>query len=114
MPEVLRYGDIDSQELTQLLSRYQLTILQLDEAEAIPGSFWGDDEAGLIKNRLYLRADTAIHSILHEASHYICMDEQRRQRLHTDAGSDDAEDARNCLIENNIIDTEGKLLFHLG
>jgi len=100
MPEeVLRYGDIDPQELNQLLTRYQITICEVDEGQSIPGSFWGDDEAGLIKNHLYLRVDTPIHSVLHEASHYICMDDLRRQSLHTNAGSDDAEESAVCYLQ---------------
>ena len=39
----------------------------------LPGSYWGDSEAGLRANVLYVRADTPLHSLLHELSHYVCM-----------------------------------------
>ena len=99
MPDVLRYRDIDPQELAQLLNRFQITICQVEDCQTIPGSFWGDDEAGLIENCLYLRADTPIHSILHEAGHFICLDDQRRLQLETDAGSDDAEESAVCYLQ---------------
>ena len=41
---------------------------------------------------LYARADTPIHSILHEACHWICMPPERRAALHTDARGDDLEE----------------------
>ena len=90
-PLVLRFCDIDGKEITALLSQYQLEICITDKDQQIPGSYWGDEEAGLIGNQLYLRNDTPIHSILHESCHYICMDNERRNKLHTDAGSDIAE-----------------------
>ena len=99
MPDVLRYRDIDPEEITNLLKHYQLTVCRIADEQSIPGSFWGDEEAGLIKNRLYLRADTPIHSILHEACHYICMDDQRRNQLNTDAGSDDDEENAVCYLQ---------------
>ena len=44
------------------------------------------EEAGLIGDALYLRPDTPVHSALHEACHYVCMDPARRAGLDTDAG----------------------------
>ena len=99
MPEILRYGNINKKDLTYLLSRYQLTICLVGGGQKIPGSFWGDEEAGIIENRLYVRTDTPIHSILHEASHFICIDDQRRQHLDTDAASDDAEESAVCYLQ---------------
>ena len=34
----------------------------------IPGSYWGGAEAGLIGDTLFWRADTPLHSALHEAA----------------------------------------------
>lgn len=99
MPEVVRYADVDQQELTHLLTRYQLSICEGAKDEPIPGSFWGDEEAGLMKNRLHLRADTPLHSVLHEACHYICMDEDRRNRLYTNAGGDSHEENAVCYLQ---------------
>jgi len=96
---VLRYGDIDRVAFQELLSRYQLVIIDSDNNTDIPGSFWGDEEAGLIENRLYCRDDTPVHSALHEACHYICMDDQRRQGLHTDAGGGYDEENGVCYLQ---------------
>jgi hypothetical protein len=96
---VLRFGDINPAELTTLLASFQLEIFVTGEAEEIPGSYWGDEEAGLIKGRLYLRADIPVHSILHEACHYICMDSERRGDLDTNAGADDDEENAVCYLQ---------------
>ena len=68
-------------------------------SEPIPGSYWGDSEAGLVRNVLYARSDTPLHSVLHEASHFICMTPERRAGLDTDAGGDDAEECAVCYLQ---------------
>ena len=65
--------------------------------EVIPGSYWGEREAGLIGSKLYARLDTPLHSVLHESAHFICMTPERRAGLDTDAGGDDAEEMRGVL-----------------
>jgi len=95
---VLRLSDIESDILKQLLARYRLE-LSVVESETIPGSFWGDEEAGLIGNKLYARLDTPIHSILHESCHYICMDKHRREQLDTDAAGDYDEENAVCYLQ---------------
>ena len=70
---VLRLGGIDHGALARLLQRYGLELALLPRGEPIPGSYWGDSEAGLRGARLYARPDTPVHSVLHEASHFICM-----------------------------------------
>ncbi len=104
MPDVLRVSDIDRLALASLLGRYQLDIQLIDNGLAIPGSFWGDQEAGLIKNILYLREDTPIHSVLHESCHFICMDDDRRQLLDTDAGGNNAEESAVCYLQILLAD----------
>ena len=80
--------------LDTLLARYQLKVSLVANNSPIDGSYWGEPEAGLIEDRLIIRADTPVHSALHEACHYVCMDQQRRGNLHTDAaGGYDEEDA---------------------
>ena len=96
---MLRFADINPTELTGLLDSFQLEICITGETGKIPGSYWGDEEAGLIRDQLYLRADTPIHSILHEACHYICMDSERRDALDTDAGADDDEENAVCYLQ---------------
>jgi len=96
---VLRLADIDRQAVGALLARYGLTLRLLPPAEAIPGSYWGDAEAGLRGDVLYARADTPLHSVLHEAAHYVCMTPERRAGLDRDAGGDDAEECAVCWLQ---------------
>jgi len=78
-------ADFDAQVIAHLLNRFKLRLEITAKNLDIPGSFWGGSEAGLIKKTLYARKDTPIHSILHEAGHYICMTQERRENLHTNA-----------------------------
>lgn len=86
-------------KLNGLLTGYGLSIVSVNKEHTIPGSFFGEREAGLIKNQLYLRHDTPIHSALHEACHYICMTPERRTRLDTDAEGDFAEENGVCYLQ---------------
>jgi len=101
---VLRFCDIDQDEITALLGQYQLELCISSKDCDIPGSYWGDEEAGLIGTKLYLRDDTPLHSILHESCHYICMDNERRKNLRTDAGSDIAEENAVCYLQILLAD----------
>jgi hypothetical protein len=93
------FDDINDNSLAELMSRFGLRIQTVEPAVDIPGSHFGDSEAGLIGNNLYLRPDTPVHSALHEACHYICMDKQRRINLHTDAGGDYDEENAVCFLQ---------------
>lgn len=101
---VLRLGEVDAAPLRALLARFGLRLIRQSGNDRIPGSFWGDVEAGLCGNRLYARDDTPLHSILHEACHFICADPGRRGVLDTDAGSDDAEEAAVCYLQIVLAD----------
>ena len=96
---VLTVGDIGARRLSDLLEPYGLVCEQVADDDAIPGSFWGGSEAGLVGNRLLLRLDTPVHSALHEACHYLCMTAERRSGLHTDAGGDYAEENAVCYLQ---------------
>jgi hypothetical protein len=96
---ILRLSGIDRVELALLLSRYDLNLTLISPEEVIPGSYWGDTEAGLKGDRLYARLDTPVHSVLHEASHYICMTPERRSGLDRDAGGDDPEECGVCYLQ---------------
>jgi hypothetical protein len=85
--------------LEAVLAPYGLAVVHVDAGAAIPGSHWGDSEAGLVGHRLYVRDDTPVHSALHEACHFICMDAARRDTLHTDAGGDDLEECAVCYLQ---------------
>lgn len=107
--DVLRLAEIDTREVADLLSRFGLQLEYCSVGETIPGSYWGAEEAGLIANRLYARDDTPLHSILHEACHYICLDPLRRQQIDTDAGSDDAEECAVCYLQVLLADELGDM-----
>jgi len=85
--------------LADLLNGYQLDLVRVEPDQSIPGSFWGEPEAGIIGNCVYARADTPLHSVLHEASHAICMGESRRAVLETDAGGDFDEENAVCYLQ---------------
>jgi hypothetical protein len=91
-------------DLAALLARYGLTSQRVADGVPIPGSFWGDSEAGLIGCTLYVRDDTPLHSALHEACHYLCMDNARRALLHTDAGGDYDEENAVCYLQILLAD----------
>ena len=96
---VLLCGDINLKHLQSLLDRYGMEIKTINDNEPIPGSFWQPPEAGLIADTLYIRNDTPVHSALHEACHYICMDNQRRDNLNTDAGGTAIEENGVCYLQ---------------
>ena len=102
--DVLRLADIELASVTNLLSAYGLSLKIITSGSEIPGSFWGDEEAGLIGNELLVRADTPLHSILHEACHYVCLDQARREGLHTDAGGDYDEENAVCYLQILLAD----------
>jgi hypothetical protein len=101
---VLRVNGIDRVALAQLLDRYGIDLRLVAPEETIPGSYWGESEAGLIADRLYARLDTPVHSVLHEASHYLCMHPARRTGLVRDAGGDDAEECAVCYLQALLAD----------
>jgi len=96
---VLLCSDINLKHLQSLLDRYGMKIKTVNDNEAIPGSFWQPPEAGLIGDTLYIRNDTPVHSALHEACHYICMDNKRRENLDTDAGGTAIEESGVCYLQ---------------
>ena len=102
--KVLRLSMIDQTHLFLLLQKFGLDLEITSDGEAIPGSFWGDEEAGLIGNRLLARLDTPVHSILHEAGHFICMDATRRTSLDTNAQGDYDEENAVCYLQILLAD----------
>ena len=93
------WSETDGGAVAALLTSYGLEVIECPPGSTIPGSYWGESEAGLIADRLYVRPDTPLHSALHEACHYICMDGERRAALHTDAGGDYAEEDAVCYLQ---------------
>lgn len=101
---VLTVADVRFSRLVQLLGRFGLSLRLLGHDESITGSFWGEPEAGIVKRCVYVRLDTPVHSLLHEACHAICMDETRRASLDRDAGGDDIEEAAVCYLQILLAD----------
>ncbi len=98
MTAVLTCNDISPEHLSDLLTRFGLTLEMVADDAPIEGSWFGEPEAGIIGRRVIVRRDTPVHSALHESCHLICMDETRRATLHTNAGGDyDEENAVNYL-----------------
>jgi len=103
-PGVLCLRDTDLNILQALLASHGLELTVVESSEAIPGSFWGDCEAGLRRGKLFARPDTPLHSILHETCHYICMDDERRTGLDTNAGGDYDEENAVCYLQILLAD----------
>jgi len=101
---MLRLATTDRIELALVLHQYGLALALVAPEEDIPGSYWGDSEAGLKADQLYVRLDTPLHSALHEASHYICMTPERRAGLDTHAGGDDPEESAVCYLQILLAD----------
>ena len=102
--DMLLLGSLDRVEVAVLLKRYGMELVLVSPQEVIPGSYWGESEAGLKGDRLYARMDTPVHSILHEACHYICMAPERRAGLDRDAGGDDLEESAVCYLQVVLAD----------
>jgi hypothetical protein len=96
---VLLVNAIDRLALQLLLDRYGLSLHLVAPDEVIPGSYWGEREAGLMGSKIFARLDTPVHSVLHEGAHFICMTPERRAGLDTDAGGDHAEENAVCYLQ---------------
>ena len=96
---VLTCQELGFPALQTLLERFGLSLTVVEEHAPIPGSWFGEPEAGVIKTSVLVRGDTPVHSALHEACHVICMDESRRAELHTDTGGDYDEENAVCFLQ---------------
>ena len=96
---VVALADLDRREVVALVGGYGARLVELAAHQSIPGSYWGESEAGLIGDAVYVRADTPAHSLLHELCHYVCMDDERRAALATDAGGNDDEESAVCYLQ---------------
>ena len=96
---MLTLADIDAAATQSLLARYGLTLELVANDASIPGSYWGEPEAGIIGTTLFARGDTPLHSLLHEASHVIVAPPERKSRIHTDASDSQAEEDAACYLQ---------------
>ena len=98
-PNVLTLADIDPADVHALLARYGLAFEQVAEGADIPGSYWGENEAGIIGTTVYARSDTPVHSLLHEACHLIVLPPEVRAAVHTDATQSLEEEDAVCILQ---------------
>ncbi len=101
---MMTVAEIGVDLLARLFAGSGLRVVLVAAGAPIPGSYWGESEAGLIRHRLFVRLDTPLHSALHEAAHYLCMDPERREVLDRDAGGDYAEEDAVCYLQVLLID----------
>ncbi len=101
---VMPVSELRDDVLETLLAGFGLCVRRLPMDAGIPGSYWGEPEAGLIGDVLHIRPDTPVHSALHEACHFICMDSDRRNALHTNAGGSDTEENAVCYLQCLLAD----------
>ncbi len=101
---MLTVDDVGLAALRELADRYTMNVTLVDPGAAIPGSFWGEPEAGLVGSTVHVRGDTPVHSFLHELCHLVCMDDERRARLDTNAGGDDLEESAVCYLQVVLAD----------
>ena len=104
MANVVTIEDIGWAAPRALLARFGLELVDIGPGEAIPGSFWGDAEAGIIGSRVYARADTPLHSLLHEAGHLMVMPPERRAGVHTDASDTPRDEDAVCALQLLLAD----------
>ncbi len=101
---MLRLAQLGFEAPAALLARYGLALQRVDDGAPIPGSFWGDEEAGIIGTTVYARADTPLHSLLHEACHLIVMPPDRRPDVHTNATDSIEEEDATCYLQIVLAD----------
>ena len=98
-PNVTRVGDIAFADAQRLLAAHELRLHLVAAGEPIPGSYWGEPEAGIIASDVYVRDDTPVHSMLHEACHLIVLPPERRALVHTDATDSVPEEDATCYLQ---------------
>lgn len=96
---VLPLAEVPREPVAALLAAYGARLVEISPDATIPGSYWGESEAGLVDDTVYVRSDTPAHSFLHELCHYVCMDGARRATLATDAGGTDEEECGVCYLQ---------------
>jgi hypothetical protein len=96
---VLRLADIGFDAPAALLALYGLELARVADGASIPGSYWGESEAGIVGNVVNARDDTPVHSLLHEAAHLIVLPPERRAGVHTDATDSIEEEDAVCVLQ---------------
>lgn len=105
MGDVLRVSDLPAGCAAELLAPLGLSIALVSSNTPIPHSYWGESEAGIDSGRLWARADTPLHSVLHEASHWVCATQLGRAMAAGNASCDDAEECAVCYLQVLLADS---------
>ncbi len=101
---MLRLADIGRDAVAALLLERGLQLQVVAADAAIPGSYWGEPEAGLIGESVFARDDTPVHSVLHEACHLLVLEPAKRASVHTDASDSIAEEDATCYLQIVLAD----------
>jgi hypothetical protein len=104
MSSVLLLSDLGFDAPRALLARFGLALSEVPADQPIPGSYWGDCEAGVIGGTVFARADTPLHSLLHEACHLLVLPPARRAQVHTDATDSIEEEDATCYLQIVLAD----------
>lgn len=96
---MLSLADVGFDAPTALLAGYGIVLVRVADGAPIPGSYWGEPEAGVIGASVHARADTPLHSLLHEAAHLIVLPAERRAAVHTDATDSIEEEDAVCVLQ---------------
>ena len=94
---MLTLGHIDAGSVATLLASHGIALARVADGAPIPGSYWGEPEAGIVGSTVHARGDTPVHSLLHEAAHLIVLPSDRRTFVHTDA-TDSVEEEDAVLV----------------
>jgi hypothetical protein len=102
--QVMRVRDCARDDVRGLVAGYGIDLEVLADGAAIEDSFWGAPEAGISRAGVRCRADTPLHSLLHELCHIMCMTVARRSVLQRNAGGDAAEECAVCYLQIILAD----------
>ena len=98
------FCDIDVGSLSTVLRIHGIEIKEIAKNHPIPYSYWGAPEAGRKSNKLYIRHDTPVHSILHETCHFVCMPKNQLRDDRVDASGSPAAENACCYLQILISD----------
>jgi hypothetical protein len=99
LTRVLELRDVDVEAVRRLLATAGLELALVADGAPIPGSYWGEPEAGVIGRTVHARSDTPVHSLLHEAAHLAIAIREGRTDVHTDASDSTLEEDATCYLE---------------
>ncbi len=100
----MRLGELPPDAAENMLNRYGLSLEVVADGQPIPGTFWGEPEAGIIGSAVYARADTPVHSLMHEACHLLVLHPDMREQVHTDASGDQVNENATCYLQILLAD----------